>query len=74
MSDNDLTFDDTSSETTDPSFTQELTKTIAMSAASTAGAIAGVVLVGFGLDAVRVFRTKRAEKKAAADQAPPTEA
>jgi hypothetical protein len=33
-----------------------------------------MVLVAFGVDAVRQFRTKRAEKKAAAEPAVPAEA
>ena len=74
MSENtDLNVDD-SNETEPTSFTQELIKTAALSVASTAGMLIGFGLVGYGVDAVRQFRTKRAEKKAAAEPAVPAEA
>ena len=74
MSENtDLNVDD-SNETEPTSFTQELTKTAALSVATTAGTLVGFVLVALGVDAVRQFRTKRAEKKAAAEPAVSAEA
>lgn len=74
MSENtDLNVDE-SNETEPTSFAQELTKTAALSVATTAGTLVGFVLVALGVDAVRQFRTKRAEKKAAAELAVPAEA
>lgn len=74
MSENtDLIVDD-SNETEPDSFALELTKTAALTAASTAGTLVGVVLVALGVDAVRQFRTKRAEKKAACEPAVTAEA
>lgn len=69
----DLTVDD-SNETETPSFALELTKTAILSVASSAGALVGMVLVAYGVDAVRQFRKNRAEKKAAAELAVPAEA
>lgn len=69
----DLTVD-VPNETESDSFALELTKTAALTAASTAGTLVGVVLVALGVDAVRQYRTKRAEKKAAAEPAVPAEA
>lgn len=74
MSDNTDFTADVSDENEPTSFAQELTKTAALSVATTTGTLIGVVLVGLGVDAVRQFRTKRAEKKAAAEPAAPTEA
>lgn len=74
MSENtDLNVDD-SNETETDSFALELTKTAALTVASTAGTLVGVILVAFGVDAVRQFRTKRAAKKAASEPAVPAEA
>lgn len=74
MSENtDLNVDD-SNETEPTSFALELAKTAALSVAATAGTLIGFGLVGYGVDVVRQFRTKRAEKKAAAELAVPHEA
>lgn len=52
-------------ETSDPSLSSELIKTVALSTATTAGTLAGFALIGLTLDQVQKFRTRRAAKKAA---------
>lgn len=64
MSDTTIETTDTF-ETSDPSFTTELLKTVATSTAATAGTLAGFVLIGLSVDQVQKFRTRRAAKKAA---------
>lgn len=62
-------------ESTESSFALELAKTAGLSVATTVGTLVGMVAVGYGVDRVRVFREKRAAKKAAATQeTTPTEA
>jgi Mg/Co/Ni transporter MgtE len=69
----DLNVDD-SNETETTSFAQDLAKTAILSVVSTAGTLVGMIGVAYAADAVRQFRTKRAEKKAAAELAVPHEA
>lgn len=45
------------------SFGKEIAKTLIVSTATTAGMIAGVFVVGFAVQKVQEFKTKRASKK-----------
>ena len=59
-------------ETTEPSFAQELIKTMSINAAATTATLATVVAIGFGASKVQELRERRAAKKAAADTTVPT--
>lgn len=52
------------SNTEDISFGKEITKTLVLSAVSTAGMIGGVFVVGLAANKVQEFKQKRAVKKA----------
>lgn len=61
-------------ETSETSLAKELTNTVLTSAATTVGTLVGMVAIGFAVEGVRTFRTRRAEKKAlATTETNPTE-
>ena len=70
----DTTIDTTDlTESTEPSFAQELVKTMTVNAAATTATLVTVVAIGFGASKIQELRERRAAKKAVDTTVPATE-